>query len=227
MKMKTLYIIHSTLYIALALALSANAEEIRVAEGFSWNAIDDPGVIAYVEPTFTDPPGFVHEEADTPLAPLGSESDHSLMNDIRRADIRARARAETAGKFPPVLYLTISVPHDARGADKVFIEAELPYGEDVDITKCVQLIPLTRAASTPGPSADVQEATSELDYTHTVTATPNREGVFRFDITEVAGLIEDGTIGNRFVLKPFKARDSFDVRSVNARTFAFVIEDEE
>ena len=225
MTKKPLYIIHYTLYIALA--LSAFAEEIRVTEGFSWIAITDPGEIIIPEPTLSDPPGFVHEAVDTPLTPDAGFSAHSAMDGIQRMELRDRIRAKAAGKYPPLLYLTLTIPAAARTAERVVIEAELPYDGEIDITKCVQLIPLDRGAPTPGVSATVQEAAAELDFAHTITATPDRDGIFRFDFTETVRSITDGTIGNRFVLKPFKPRDSFDTRSITAGTFAFVLGDEE
>jgi len=223
MKFKTLLIINFSLLIALI----SFAEETRITEGFSWIAITDPGEIIIAEPTLSDPPGFVHEAVDTPLAPDAGLSAHGAMDGIHRMEIHDRARAKAAAKYPPLLYLALTIPAAARTAESVIFEAVLPYDGDVDITKCVQLIPLDRGAPTPGVSATVQEAAAELDYTHTVTATPNRDGVFKFDITEIARLIDDGAIGNRFVLKPFKPRDRFDTRSITAGTFAFVIGDEE
>ena len=225
MKMQNVILV-ALIAITASIAL---AEEIRITDCFSWSAITDPGLIVIAEPTLSDPPGFVHEVADTPLTDLGAGglTAHEAMTGSGRAELQERNRAIAREEYPPVLLLNIVVPPSADEAERVIVEVELPYEGETDMTKCVQLIPFALDAPMPTASSTVQDVSAQLDYRYTTSATPDPDGVFRFDMTANIPLIEDRTMGNKFVLRPFKSRDSFDVSSIVDRPFAIVMTDEE
>lgn len=211
-----------TIALMFLICISGFADETRITDGFTWIAITDPGGMVVDEPTLSDPPDFVLEPADTPTAPLGTISE-SGMTGMGRLELQERIRTKMEEKYPPVLLLNITVPPSARTSEMTYIEIDLPYGEPIDVTKCLQLIPLIREAHTPTMSSTILETMDYLDYEHTMTATPGPDGKFRFYFTEAVRLISEGRIGNRFILKSFKPRDRFDVGSVSSGNFALVL----
>lgn len=216
--------INTILIIALmfVMCVSGFADETRITDGFTWMAITDPGGMVVDEPTLSNPPDFVLEPADTPSAPLGTISE-SGMTGMGRLELQERILTKMEEKYPPVLLLNITVPPSARTSEMTYIEIDLPYDEPVDVTKCVQLIPLFRDAHTPTMSSTIQGAMEDLDFEHTMTATPGPDGKFRFDFTEAVRLISEGRIGNRFILRPFKSRDKFEIESISSSNFAIIL----
>ena len=181
----------------------------------SWIYISDPGFPNDIGETEI----ISGETVDTPSVdeaptPLSEESKRELSDRIRR---------HMEKRYPPVLLLTINLPDDALEADKVVIEARMPYSDGVLPSYCLQLIVLDSDAPELSASSTVCDAQNNIDLTHAITATPDPDGIFRFDITGLVSSIDSRDIGNRFTLKPFQYRDKFDIPEYGSQPFALVM----
>ena len=219
-------ILNNIILIALIVAICsiAFADEARFTDAISWFAINDPGTLPHEDSI--EPPEFDSEPVDTPDAPVGAAAVSELTDADHRA-LLERSLAHLEERFPPVLVLTIDLPDGVEDEDIAIIEVELPFEGGVNMTKCIQIIPLETGASILTIASTVQEAIADLDFEYTVTATPDPDGILRFDATGLVALVDEGEIGNRFILRPFKGRDRFDARSISADAFSIVLGDEE
>jgi hypothetical protein len=220
-------ILLSLIVLALISLAFAETHRFETTSGIFWTPITNPGTYIANEITDADYPTTVIAGSDTPRAAVIVGSVGSPITDVGRAELAERVRKMMTEKYPPMLIITMTLPSGAGTADNVIFEATLPFEGGVSPTYCLQLISLETGVPTFTTTSTVSEVTDRLDYTHIVSAIPDRDGVFRFKISELAGLIDDGTIGNRFVLKPFASRDSFDAGSVSGTPFKYVLVTEE
>jgi len=219
-------IIISLIVLALISLAFAETHRFETTAGIFWTPITNPGTYSVREVTDADYPTTI-AGLDTPSAPVVVGSVESPISDAGRAELAERIRKMMTEKYPSILLITMTLPSGAGTANNVTFEAQLPFEGGVSATYCLQLIALETGAPTFTTTSNVSDVTSRLDYTHVISAIPDRDGVFRFNIKELADLIGDGAIGNRFVLKPFAARDSFDAGSVSGTPFKYVLVTEE
>lgn len=189
-----------------------------------WLGITEPGSIP--EPPVIDEPGFETEgTADTPYASISLPPEP--LSDVARREIRERTYAYMSVRYPPIMALTINLPDGATEADKVIIEAGLPYEDGVKPTYCVQLMALESDAPELSTESTVYNAQSHIDRHHVISATPDPDGIFRFNITKIVSLIRSHEISNRFILKPFALRDKFEIPSYTENPFRLIMITEE
>ena len=117
----------------------------------------------------------------------------------------------------------LTLPDDAEDADKVILEADLLFADGVKPTYCIQLMPIITDAPIITIGSTVYDLQKLLDKEHAISATPDGDGKFRFDITELITLIASGEVSNRFVIKPFMPVDKFEIPEYTENPFKLVL----
>ena len=194
----------------------------------SWTAIDEPGELRM--PVVTNVP--MDESQVARLEEHGAITPS--LDALERHDDRLEALARQ--RHPALIYLTIGLPardntfetvaanDDSRNgacyrAGHVYLVAELRFAGGVKPTYAVQFIPLKPATSAISGENTVQDVEAVLDKNYTITATPDRDGKLRFDITDLVPKLRSGELDGRFALKPFKFADSFEMPEVGTTPF--------
>ncbi len=183
----------------------------------SWSAILFPG-----RPPVDNAEDIELEDSDSMPNPLAEASIVSMTSEERSAYTEHEYQVMSK-RYPPVLGLQITFTRETHEADKVVLEANLSYSSGISPTYCLQLIPLNSRTADVAEFSTVYEATSDMDISHAITATPDPDGVFRFNITGLIEPIGDGDISNRFMLKPFQYRDKFEIPDYGSHPFTLVM----
>ena len=189
-----------------------------------WSTIDDPGDI--VDPADIE---MVIEDIV-----LDEEIELIEATEEEIAAHAAHVVAVMREKFPPVLSFSMTIPTNPETVElsptepsplsyvpgHTYLEVDLDFTDGNDLGLCLQLIPVeTLHATSPTSieteiSSNVQMITdicNNVDNSFKVTATQDIDGIFRFDLSKIAALIESGEIGNNFIIRPFSPKDAFEI----------------
>jgi len=214
--MKNIIVLITMLLLMLSLY---NSELIRTeapSTAINWFGIIEPG--SQPEPVLdTD---CISEPVDTPAVsavPLSPLTAH------QRSAIAERTRDYMSRRYPPIIILQLTLPDDAEDADKVILEADLSFADGVKPTYCIQLMPIITDAPIITIGSTVYDLQKLLDKEHAISATPDRDGKFRFNISELIPLIASGEVSNRFIIKPFMPVDKFEIPEYTDNPFTMVL----
>lgn len=218
--MKSIIFIIATALVLFSIANGGFIRSEAPASTIHWFGITEPG--SRPEPVLdTD---YVSEPVDTPTLPEGMSP--TSLSASERGEIAERTRTYMSRRYPPIIILHSTIPDGADDANKVIIEANLSFIGGVKPTYCIQLIPIRSDAPDIIASATVYDAQKLLDNNYAISATPDPDGIFRFDITSLIPLITSGEVANTFIVKPFMPKDKFEIPELTSNPFTLVMWEE-